>query len=154
MTIAGHTLRRPGKLTAAILVIAASGSLSACKEVEKAEKVHYNPVVSLNPIKGDPDHKVITLTQEGVDRIVLRTGQVGGEGHQTWIPYSALLYGTKGETYTYTSPRALTYVHKHIEVDRVVGNKVLLKHGPPAGTKVVTQGAQQLHGAELEFGEY
>jgi hypothetical protein len=31
---------------------------------------------------------------------------------------------------------------------------VLLRSGPAAGTKVVTTGAPQVHGAELEYGEY
>ncbi len=150
----GRTLRRPGKLTAAILAIAAAGSLSACKEVEKAEKVHYEPA-KVTPIKGDPDErKIVTLTKEGADRIVLRTGRVTGKGHDLSIPYASLLYEKNGGTYVYANPKGLIFVPTHVEVDRVVGNRVLLKHGPPAGTKVVTQGAQQVHGAELEFGEY
>ena len=42
----------------------------------------------------------------------------------------------------------------HIEIDRVAGQSVLLREGPAAGTKVVTTGAPQVHGAELEYGEY
>jgi hypothetical protein len=149
----GRTLRRPGKLTAAILAIAAAGSLSACKEVEKAEKVHYQPA-TLSDIKGDPDHKAVTLTPEGRDRIVLKTALVEDDGQKLSIPYAALLYEPDGHTYVYTNPKGLTYVHTSVEVERVEGNTVLLKHGPKPGTKVVTQGIAQVHGAELEYGEY
>jgi hypothetical protein len=45
-------------------------------------------------------------------------------------------------------------VRAEIEVDRVAGDRVLLHEGPAVGTKVVTTGAPQVHGAELEYGEY
>lgn len=148
-----RTLRRSGRLTAAILAIAAAGSLSACKEVEKAAKVHYEPAKLIdNP--ADKDHKIVQLTQEGADRIVLKTGTVEGHGHDLTIPYASLLYEANGDTYVYSNPKGLQYVFTHVEVDRVVGDRVLLKHGPKPGTKVVTQGAQEIHGAELEYGEY
>lgn len=148
-----RTLRRPARLTAAILAIAAAGSLSACKEVEKEAKVHYTPAVLVdNP--ADKDHKIVRLTQEGADRIVLKTAPVEGHGHEVTIPYQSLLYEANGDTYVYSNPKGLDFVFTHVEVDRVQGDRVLLKHGPKPGTKVVTQGVQQIHGAELEYGEY
>lgn len=153
MRSTGRSLRRPRRLTAAILAIAVAGSLSACNEVEKSEKEHYQPA-TVKPLPGDDERKIVTLTQEGADRIVLQTGSVEEKGRHVTIPYDALLYEKDGATFVYTNPKGLTFVPTHIEVDRVVGNRVLLKHGPRPGTKVVTQGAQQVHGAELEYGEY
>jgi hypothetical protein len=135
----------------AAAVAAALGT--GCKEAPKAEKVHYQPA-KVTPIKGDDDHKIVTLTAEGARRIDIRTAQVKVSSGRKVIPYDALLYQKHGEAYVYTNPKPLTYVWAPVEVDHVAGSRVLLKKGPPAGTNVVTVGAQQVHGAELEFGEY
>lgn len=144
-------LRRGVATTLAIL--AAGASVSACTEVESAEKDHYSPA-AIAPVKGEKDLYSVTLTQEGADRIDLRTGQVARRGGRLGVPYAALLYEADGNAFVYTNPSGLTYVRAHIVVDRVAGDRVLLHKGPPVGTKVVTQGAPQVHGAELEYGEY
>jgi hypothetical protein len=38
-----------------------------------------------------------------------------------------------------------------VEVDRVERDRVLLTDGPPAGSEVVTVGATEVYGAELEI---
>lgn len=144
----GHTRR-----VAIFAVIALAALVSGCKEVEKAEKVHYSPA-SVTPIKGDEDHKIVTLTAEGARRIDLRTGLIERGARAKVMPYAALLYEKHGEAFVYTNPKPLTYVRAAVEVDRVDGDRVILKTGPRAGTRVVTVGAQEVHGAELEFGEY
>jgi hypothetical protein len=153
MTHQRTTLRRPGRLAAMLGIAAAAAAVTGCKEVKTADKVHYQPA-TVTPIKGDDEHKVVTLTAEGARRIDLQTAQVGRSGERSVIPYASLLYQKHGEAFVYTNPKPLTYVWAPVEVDHVAGNRVLLKKGPPAGTKVVTVGAQQVHGAELEFGEY
>jgi hypothetical protein len=149
-------VRRAGRHAAAALaVLAAGSSLSACTEVKSADKEHYSPA-AITPVKGGADDLVsVTLTQEGADRIAIATGRVSrGAGARKVIPYAALLYEKDGSAFVYTNPKGLTYVRAHIEVDRVAGDRVLLREGPAAGTKVVTTGAPQVHGAELEYGEY
>jgi hypothetical protein len=134
-------------------IVAAAALATGCKEVKNAEKVHYQPA-TVTPIKGDDEHKIVTLTAEGARRIDLQTARVRLSGRDKVIPYAALLYQKHGETFVYTNPKALTFVWAPVEVDHIVGDRVLLEKGPPAGTRVVTVGAQQVHGAELEFGEY
>ena len=147
-------LRRSGRRAAAVLAaLAATPALSACKEVEPAEKSHYSPA-SISPVKGEKDLVSVTLTKEGADRIEIATGTVQRRTGHTSIPYTALLYEKDGSAFVYTNPRGLTYVRAHIDIDRVAGDRVLLREGPPPGTKVVTTGAPQVHGAELEYGEY
>lgn len=148
-------LRRPGRHAAAVLAVLAAGtSLSACTEVKSADKEHYSPA-AIAPVEGGDDELVsVTLTQEGADRIDIATGSVTRAGGQKVIPYAALLYEKDGSTFVYTNPNGLTYVRAHVEVDRVAGDRVLLSEGPAVGTKVVTTGAPQVHGAELEYGEY
>jgi hypothetical protein len=143
--------RRRG--TAMLVALAATASLSACKEVEPAEKDHYSPA-AISPVKGEDDLVSVTLTKEGADRIEIATGAVQRRAGHKVIPYAALLYENDGSAFVYTNPRGLTYVRAHIEIDRVAGDRVLLEEGPPVGTRVVTTGAPQIHGAELEYGEY
>lgn len=149
------TLRRSGRRAAAALAVLGTGaSLAACTEVKSADKEHYSPA-SITPVKGEEDLVSVTLTREGADRIDLATGTVAARsGGGKIIPYAALLYEKDGGAFVYTNPKGLTYVRAHIEVDRVAGNRVLLREGPAVGTRVVTTGAPQVHGAELEFGEY
>ena len=148
-------VRRAGRRAAATLALLAAGStLAACTEVKSADKEHYSPA-AIAPVKGEKDLVSVTLTQEGADRIDLATARVtGGAGGRKVIPYAALLYEKDGSAFVYTNPSGLKFVRAHIEVDRVAGDRVLLSEGPAAGTKVVTTGAPQVHGAELEYGEY
>ena len=154
MTASATPQRTGRRVAAALAVLAAGVSLSACKEVKTADKEHYSPA-KISPVKGGADGLLsVTLTQEGADRIEIATGRVARRAGQTVIPYAALLYEKDGSAFVYTNPRGLTYVRAHVEVDRVAGQSVLLREGPAAGTKVVTTGAPQVHGAELEYGEY
>lgn len=149
-------LRRAGRRAAAALaVLGAGASLGACTEVKSADKEHYSPS-SITPVKGGEEGLVsVTLTREGADRIDLATGTVAARsGGGKVIPYAALLYEKDGGAFVYTNPKGLTYVRAHVEVDRIAGDRVLLRDGPAVGTRVVTTGAPQVHGAELEFGAY
>jgi len=147
--------RRPRRRALATLgVVVAAASLSACKEVETAEKEHYSPA-TITPVKGNKDGLVtVTLTKEGADRIDIATAPVERRRGGKVIPYAALMYEKDGSAFVYTNPRGREYVRAHIEIDRVAGDRVLLHEGPPVGTTVVTTGAPQVHGAELEYGEY
>jgi hypothetical protein len=145
--------RSARRAAAALAVLAATAALTACTEVEQAEKDHYSPA-AISPVPGEKDLVSVTLTREGAERAGIVTGAVRRRsGHKT-IPYAALMYENDGSAFVYTNPRGLTFVRAHIEIDRVAGNRVLLDEGPPVGTKVVTTGAPQVHGAELEYGEY
>jgi hypothetical protein len=141
------------RATALLAVLAAMASLSACTEVEPPETKHYSPA-AISPVKGEKDLVSVTLTREGAARAGIATDAVRRQAGHTTIPYAALLYEYDGSAFVYTNPRGLEYVRAHIEIDRVAGDRVLLDEGPPVGTKVVTTGAPQVHGAELEYGEY
>ena len=155
MTDAGAPPRRAGRRAAAALVALLAGvSLPACQEVTSADRAHYSPA-TISPVAGGADGPPsVTLTREGADRISIATGRVAQRAGRKVIPYAALLYEKDGRAFVYTNPRGLTYVRARIEVDRVAGRSVLLHAGPAAGTKVVTTGAPQVHGAELQYGAY
>lgn len=76
-----------------------------------------------------------------------------GETAQAVIPYSAVIYGLHGETWAYTNPEPLTYVRQPITVEYIEGGQAFLSDGPPAGTSIVTVGAQLLYGAETGVGK-
>jgi hypothetical protein len=104
-------------------------------------------------VKGSGVPRVI-LTAQAARRIGIRTAPVraGRTPHHprdaAVVPYAALIYDADGHGFTYTSPRPLTYVRTPIRVRRTQGRLAFLAKGPPAGTRVVTVGAQELLGVE------
>jgi hypothetical protein len=145
-------MRRP-RLVLAALVLVAGLSLSACKEVEEESAAGYEPA-KLGKAEGkSDDFKLVTFTEEGSARVGLKTGAIRRSGAHKVVPYTALLYNDEAKTFVYTSPKTLSYVRESVEVDRIEGDRVLLSDGPPAGTTVVTVGATEVYGAELEIAE-
>jgi hypothetical protein len=134
---------------AVLLLLAAALLLPGCTEVETESATGYEPS-KLEPVKGGDGLQRVTFTAEGAKRIGLRTAVVRHGGEQAVVPYAALIYDPEGKTYVYTSPKSLAYLREEVEVDRVEGDRVLLSHGPAAGTKVVTTGAAEVYGTELE----
>jgi hypothetical protein len=103
------------------------------------------------------DQKQVVLSPLGAERIGIRTGRVqrvvvrsvhDRRHAENVLPYSAILYAPSGETFTYTSPARLTYMRRRIVIDRIFGDRVFLRSGPPPGTVVVTVGEDELLGVE------
>jgi hypothetical protein len=127
----------------------AAMTVSACTEVESSAVEGYEPA-HLNEVKGS-DFKRVTFTAEGARRTGLETATVRREGARTIVPYASVIYDPMGKTYVYTSPKPLTFLRVEVKVRDIRGNRVQLKAGPPAGTRVVTVGAAEVYGAELEI---
>jgi hypothetical protein len=134
------------------LLIAVGLALGGCTEVETETATGYEPS-KIEPVKGTDLHRV-TFTAEGAKRIGLRTGTVVRRGKQKVVPYAALLYAPDGKTYVYTSPKPLQYLREQVRVDRIEGDQVFLSGGPPVGTEVVTVGATEVYGTELEVASH
>ena len=65
---------------------------------------------------------------------------------------AALVYDKKGKPWVFTVIGPLTYVRAAVGIEEVnENNLVILSSGPPAGTEVVTVGAIELWGTELEI---
>lgn len=127
-------------------ILAAALSLSACTQVEEFES-GYEPT-SVQPLKGS-EIKQVTFTAEAARRADVQLARVHvHRGHHV-IPYAALIYDDAGETFTYVSAKPLRYVRTPIEVQRIAGGEVLLAHGPPLGSRVVTVGAAEVYSAEF-----
>jgi hypothetical protein len=138
-------------LATSLALLAGAVPLAGCTEVESDTVAGYEPS-KLTPVKDRDDVKLVRFTAEGAKRTGLKTAPVRRRGRLTVVPYDALIYDPQGRTYVYTSPRSLTFLRAGIEVDRIEGNRVFLSKGPPVGTEVVTVGAAQVHGTELEIG--
>jgi hypothetical protein len=97
----------------------------------------------------------ITLTERAATRLDIRTGTVetGSGGAALEVPFAAVIYQPDGTTWVYANPAELTYKREPIEIDSIDGNVAQLTSGPPAGTKVVTQGASELWGFEFGIGK-
>jgi hypothetical protein len=98
----------------------------------------------------------VTLEARAAERIGIQTAAVleemVGSSRRLVVPYGAIMYDSKGETWTFTNPQPLVYVRHKIVVDRVEGDRVILSEGPSAGTVIVTVGATELMGAEHKYG--
>jgi hypothetical protein len=143
--------RKRLRAVAAGLVVIGAMSLSACKEVEEESAAGYEPA-KLEPIKGKGEEfQRVTFTEEGARRVDLQTDKVTRSGKHKVIPYEALIYNDEAKTFVYTSPKPLSYERVPITVHRVEDDRVLLSKGPAPGTKVVTVGATEVYGTELDI---
>lgn len=139
-----------------IMVAMACLPLAACTQGQTAEAEAIKPV-TIERLKNASEPTRETLTQEAAKRLDIQTAQamiktVGG-AQRTVISYGAILYDNEGNTWAYISPSPLTFLRHQVKVDRIVGNEAILADSLPAGTKVVTTGAEELFGAEFEFAE-
>jgi hypothetical protein len=132
--------------------------VSGCRQDQVAEKYHPATIDSTE-VEGIMR---VTLDSRAAERLGIQTApleevvlQVPGltvTRTSKVLPYAALMYDTKGETWTFTNPKPLVFVRHKVVVDDIDGDRVLLAEGPPAGTAVVTVGAAELMGAEHKYG--
>ncbi|MCU9846800.1 hypothetical protein OEZ60_02175 [Defluviimonas sp. WL0024] len=72
---------------------------------------------------------------------------------QLTVPYGSLIYWADGTTWVYGENGAERhYVRLPVNVDRIEGETVYLRSGPPVGTQIVAVGAAELFGAETGTG--
>jgi len=130
--------------------------LSACGQSPRAATAEESHPVKVEHLEGKTPTRE-TLTEEAAKRLDIQTAEVRDtvvNGMQRKVlPYAAILYDTQGNTWVYTNPEPLTFVRHPITVDYIEGNDVFVSEGPPSGTAVVTVGAAELYGAEVEFKE-
>ncbi len=141
---------------AMVALIAIGLPLMGCKKDKVAEK-HHPAKVEESGTKGIMK---VTLEARAAERIGLETAPIreeqvtlaGGTVMRKVVPYGALMYDKKGDTWTFTNPEPLVFVRQHVVVERIDGNRVILAEGPPTGTVVATVGSALLMGAEHKYG--
>lgn len=143
-------------LVVAALLIVAVLLLAACQGGDEEAGANGEEPAKVEPLEGNDDLSVVTLTAEAAERLDVQTTAVRvereGARERTVIPYSAVLYEPNGETWAYTSPESLTFVRAPIVVETIDGDRAVLSEGPPLGTMVVTVGVAELFGAESGIG--
>ncbi len=126
------------------------GTVAACGEApEDAPAATGLEAATLEEVDGQEVSR-ITLTQKAAERLGLTTGAVEGPDGGLRIPYSALIYDASGGTWVYTNPEPLVFVRAPVSVERIEAPTVKLASGPQPGTQIVTVGAAELLGAELD----
>ena len=139
----------------AVLAILGSLTLAACQK--KAAKHEVEHPATIEKIEGS-DLKKVTLTARAIERLDLKTDEVREQrvspsaSAQRVVPYSSLIYDPQGNTWVYTSPQPASFVRHKVDVERIEGEVVVLKDGPPAGTVVASRAVAELYGAEFKVG--
>ena len=138
-----------------VVPVVAGLQLTAC--ARKTDTTAHIKPATVEHIEGQELSR-ITLTPRAAERLDIKLATVGAPqlirsgSRRPVVPYAAVLYDAQGVTWVYTSPANLVYVRHRITVDYIEGEQAVLTDGPPAGTQVVTQGGQELFGAEFEIG--
>lgn len=144
----------------AVALLIAGMFLSACganaPAAGNAPDTEEQKTITIEHLDGKQPARA-TLSEEAAKRLDIQTATAADEtvngAQRVVIPYSAILYDTEGKAWTYTNPEPLVFFRHPITVDHINGDKAVLSEGPPAGMKVVTVGAAELYGAEVEFEE-
>jgi predicted RND superfamily exporter protein len=92
--------------------------------------------------------KTVVLSRIAAQRLGVKTDAVKSAGSRTKMSYDAVIYEPNGKAIVYTNPAPLRYVRAPIVVAHFKGKTAVLKSGPPAGTRVVTVGGDEILGVE------
>lgn len=126
------------------------GSLGACADTPEAANAGGVEAATLEEVEGKEVSR-ITLTAKASSRLGLTTEAVqASPDGALQIPYSALLYDAEGTTWVYTNPEPLVFMREPVTVERIEAGIVRLVSGPGVGVDIVTVGAAELLGAELD----
>ena len=141
------SLRRA--LKGCVVAVAATASLAGCAEIEVPMAEPYEPA-HLESAGPDQPARVI-LTDEAQRRIQLQTTKVRLEDGDLEVEHAALVYDKKGKPWVFTVVGPRTYVRAPVKIKEIDDELMILASGPPPGTEVVTVGAIELWGTELEI---
>ncbi len=157
------SMKRMNGWVAAGLIVAVA-QLTGCGKKESIYELI--PPADVTEIEGSYVKKVELLTDRAMERLDLQLTEVSmeqgprNESPQMSVPYSALLYDTKGKEWVYTSPEHRVFIREEVKVDYIEGIEspegrkmvAFLKEGPVLGTKVVSVAAEELYGTEQKIG--
>jgi hypothetical protein len=145
--------RSTRRITALSALAALALPLGGCAKVRTGE-AQGEKAARVEKI-GDTGQRKVILVAEAAKRLGIETAAVGeADAHHEAVPYSAVIYDAEGHSWVFTVPADLNYVKAPITVDRIEGDRAILTEGPPPGTPVVTQGAEELFGVEDGIGEF
>jgi hypothetical protein len=132
-----------------VVAVAATASLAACAEIEVPMAEPYEPA-HLESTGPEQPARII-LTDEAQRRVQLQTTKVRLEDGDLEVEHAALVFDKKGKPWVFTVVGPLTYVRAPVKIKEIDDELMILVSGPPPGTEVVTVGAIELWGTELEI---
>lgn len=159
----GSVGRRGGRSSRILLAAAFAVACAGCGVSKPAAATPVEPA-TLERVAGS-DLQRVRLTQRASERLGVKTTVVreadvarkgapaGSAARRIVVPYSAVLYDVRGDTWTYVSPEPLVFVRHPVRVDYIEGDLAILLEGPPSGAAVVTVGVAELFGIELGVGK-
>jgi hypothetical protein len=126
-------------------------ALPACSQRQPEAPAAGDVAASLEEVPGT-DLKRITLTEQAAGNVGIETSSTkrDSKSGKLMVPYLAVIYDSEGKTWVYTIAGPRVYVRQPITVERIDGDVATLSDGPAPGTTVVTVGAEELFGAELD----
>jgi hypothetical protein len=136
------------RVVTGVVVLTVGLLAGGCGQIEGVSASAHQPA-KVEQVAG-LDVKEVTFDREAAERVSLRTALVRRTEGATVVPYAALIYDEHGVVWVYTNPSPLTFQRVEVVVGRIVDDLVWLHHGPAPGTRVVTVGATQVYGAELD----
>jgi hypothetical protein len=120
--------------------------LPGCAETAEQKHVIKEPVtIEKNETTGLAR---LTLTKKAAERIGVETVTVEEVEGRRVVSSNAVIVDASGNRYVYANPEGLVFTREPISVENENDGRAWLADGPPAGTRVVTIGAAELHGAE------
>lgn len=146
--------RKPGRLAlASAAVLAAVIAATGCASADAPAPVGP-PSARMVRLGGSKDLSVV-LSPAGARRIGVQTAKVAGgsSGGDVRFPYSALVYEPDGTPAVYVNVGPREYTRHFVSVDSINGGTVYARSGVRNGMNVVTQGAEELLGAQNGVGE-
>jgi hypothetical protein len=136
-------------LLVAVVISACGGTVAApSPTTEKPAIVELDAETGLNRL---------TLTEQAAKRLDIQTAPVRNQqvsgAQRMVIPYAALIYDLKGNTWAYTNPEPLVFMRHPITVETIVGDMVILTDGPAVGTEIAIVGVAELYGLDTGVGK-
>jgi hypothetical protein len=141
--------KRPRKAAAIIVMLTFLGSQHGPKGLADSPAPPIpESQATIKPIGSDISQ--VTLLSKAAHRLDIRTAEIREDpsGKQV-IPYASIIYDRDGHAWVYMLSAPLTFVRAKVVVELIKGSDAYLKEGPPAGTQVVTVGANELYGTEI-----
>jgi hypothetical protein len=143
------------------VVAAGLAAFGAYEELTGGSKALAEVEAEATPVTLEPLGRTgvnrLVLTPQAIERIGIETApahrRVVGKQPRMVLPYSALIYGANGDVWAYTNPAPRTFVRERVHVADINGALAVLRDGLRAGARVVTVGAAELFGIEVEFEE-
>ena len=133
-----------------VAALVAALSLAGCAEVPDDGHIADEPA-SIEYVDGS-DLAHITLTEQAIERLDVRTATALKEAGLIIVPSGAVIVDPHGAMWVYTSVGPRRFVRERINVDHEEGDLAYLSEGPSEGTEVVTVGVAQLYGIESGIG--